>query len=65
MLRSRNSQRKEPDLATQRKVVDAFLAASRDGDFDALVALLDPDVLLRADRGAMPAGAWRSGVRRR
>jgi ketosteroid isomerase-like protein len=59
MLRSRNSQRKEPDLATQRKVVDAFLAASRDGDFDALVALLDPDVLLRADRDAMPAGAWR------
>ena len=59
MLRSRNSQRKEPDLATQREVVDAFLAASRDGDFDALVALLDPDVLLRADRGAMPAGAWR------
>ena len=57
MLRSRNSQRKEPDLATQRKVVDAFLAASRDGDFDALVALLDPDVVLRADRGAVPAGA--------
>ena len=59
MLRSRKSQPKEPDLATQRKVVDAFLAASRDGDFDALVALLDPDVVLRADRGAVPAGAWR------
>ena len=37
------------DLARQREVVDAFLAASREGDFDALVALLDPDVVLRAD----------------
>src|SRR3989440_9624440 len=34
----------EPDLARQRKVVDAFLAASRGGDFDALLAVLDPDV---------------------
>ncbi len=49
----------DTDLATQRKVVEAFLAGSREGDFDALVALLDPDVVLRADRGAMPAGAWR------
>jgi RNA polymerase sigma factor (sigma-70 family) len=38
-------------LAEQWKVVDAFLAASRDGDFDALVAVLDPDVVLRADGG--------------
>jgi RNA polymerase sigma factor (sigma-70 family) len=37
------------DLARQREVVDAFLAASRDGDFEALVALLDPNVVLRAD----------------
>ena len=37
------------DVARQREVVDAFLAASRDGDFEALVALLDPDVVLRAD----------------
>src|SRR5918996_939495 len=37
------------DLARQREVVDAFLTASRDGDFEALVALLDPDVVLRAD----------------
>jgi RNA polymerase sigma factor (sigma-70 family) len=37
------------DLARQREVVDAFLVASRDGDFEALVALLDPDVVLRAD----------------
>jgi RNA polymerase sigma-70 factor (ECF subfamily) len=39
----------ETDLTRQRAVVDAFLAASRDGDFDALLALLDPDVVLRAD----------------
>jgi RNA polymerase sigma factor (sigma-70 family) len=42
----------DADLERQREVVDAFLAASRDGDFDALVALLDPDVVLRIDRGA-------------
>src|ERR687891_2549915 len=42
----------DDDLARQREVVDAFLAASRGGDFDALLALLDPDVVLRADRGA-------------
>jgi RNA polymerase sigma-70 factor (ECF subfamily) len=41
----------EPDLAQQRRVVDAFLAAAREGDFDALVAVLDPDVVFRADRG--------------
>ncbi len=38
------------DLALQRKVVDAFIAAARGGDFDALIAVLDPDVVLRADR---------------
>jgi RNA polymerase sigma factor (sigma-70 family) len=41
----------DPDLTRQREVVDAFLAASRGGDFDALVAVLDPDVVLRADTG--------------
>ena len=41
------------DLARQREVVDAFFAASRNGDFDALVAVLDPDVVLRSDGGAM------------
>ena len=46
----------DPDLARQRQVVDAFLAAARGGDFDALVAVLDPDVVLRADRGAVGAG---------
>jgi RNA polymerase sigma factor (sigma-70 family) len=49
----------EVDLARQRAVVDAFLAAARGGDFAALVAVLDPDVVLRADRGAVPAGASR------
>ena len=39
-------------LDAQREVVDAFLAAARDGDFDRLVAVLDPDVVLRADLGA-------------
>jgi RNA polymerase sigma factor (sigma-70 family) len=49
----------DADLSRQREVVNAFLAASRDGDFDALVAVLDPDVVLRADTGAgaLPPGA--------
>jgi RNA polymerase sigma factor (sigma-70 family) len=51
--RVRGSPEPDPDLARQREVVDAFFAASRDGDFDALVALLDPDVELRIDGGAM------------
>jgi RNA polymerase sigma factor (sigma-70 family) len=42
----------DPDLATQWRVVDAFLAAARGGDLGALVAILDPDVVLRADGGA-------------
>jgi len=41
----------EIDLERQREVVDAFLAAARSGDFEALVAVLDPEVLLRVDRG--------------
>src|SRR3954471_17213093 len=45
----------DPDVAAQREVVDAFLAAARDGDLGRLVALLDPDVVLRLDRGAVPA----------
>jgi RNA polymerase sigma factor (sigma-70 family) len=47
----------DADLTRQREVVDAFLAASRSGDFDALLAVLDPDVVLRLDRGAVPPGA--------
>ncbi len=38
-------------------MVDAFFAAARDGDFDALVAVLDPGVVLRSEGGALPAGA--------
>ncbi len=49
----------DTDLTRQREVVDAFLAASRGGDFDALLAVLDPDVVLRADRAAVAAGASR------
>src|SRR5215213_10299342 len=41
----------DPDLAEQRRVVDAFFAASREGDFEGLVAVLDPDVVLRSDGG--------------
>jgi RNA polymerase sigma factor (sigma-70 family) len=44
----------DPDLRRQREVVDAFFAATRDGDFDALVAVLDPDVVLRANGGDAP-----------
>jgi RNA polymerase sigma factor (sigma-70 family) len=49
----------DADLARQRAVVDAFFAAAREGDFAALVAVLDPDVVVRADAGAVPMGAWR------
>jgi RNA polymerase sigma-70 factor (ECF subfamily) len=42
----------DTDLQRQREVVDAFFAASRDGDFEALVAVLDPDVVLRSDGGS-------------
>jgi RNA polymerase sigma factor (sigma-70 family) len=42
----------DADLSRQREVVEAFLAAARGGDFDALIAVLDPDVVLRADVGA-------------
>src|ERR1700677_2372898 len=50
------------DVQRQREVVDAFLAAARDGDFDALLAVLDPDVVVRADQGAVPAGAAGAGA---
>jgi len=49
----------DADLTRSREVVDAFLAASRNGDFDALLAVLDPDVVFRHDRTAVPAGASR------
>ncbi len=47
----------DADLETQRDVIDAFLAAAREGDFDRLVAVLDPDVVLRQDFG--PVGGSR------
>ncbi|MFE9480867.1 sigma-70 family RNA polymerase sigma factor [Streptomyces spororaveus] len=47
----------EADLTRRRRVVDAFLAATRGGDFDALVALLHPDVVLRADKAVGPTPA--------
>jgi RNA polymerase sigma-70 factor (ECF subfamily) len=45
------------DLASRRQVVEAFLAASRGGDFAALLTLLDPDVVLRSDPAAVATGA--------
>ena len=54
----------DADLPRRRKVVEAFLAASRGGDFEALLALLDPDVVLHADRfvGPSPAPILLRGV---
>jgi hypothetical protein len=49
----------DADLTRQREVVDAFLAAARGGDFEALVAVLDPDVVLRSDGGVVRAGLSR------
>lgn len=50
-VRGINPQAPEADIARQREVVDAFFAAAHKGDFDALVAVLDPDVVLRSDGG--------------
>ena len=49
----------ETDLARQREAVEAFLAAAREGDFDALLSVLDPNVVLRADYAAVLATAGR------
>src|SRR5438477_10053970 len=46
----------DADVTRQRAVVDAFLAASRSGDFEALLAVLDPNVLLRADAASVRMG---------
>jgi RNA polymerase sigma factor (sigma-70 family) len=45
------------DLRQQRRIVDAFLAAQREGNFEELVALLDPDIVLRADGGALASAS--------
>jgi RNA polymerase sigma-70 factor (ECF subfamily) len=47
----------DADVSRQRKIVDAFLAASHDGDFEGLLAVLDPDVVLRADSAAQRLGS--------
>jgi RNA polymerase sigma factor (sigma-70 family) len=52
----------DADLTAQWEVVEAFLAAARNGDFDALVAVLDPDVVLRADGGATGQSAHVRGA---
>jgi RNA polymerase sigma-70 factor, ECF subfamily len=52
----------DADLETQREVVDAFLAAAREGDFERLVAVLDPDVVVRADFGAAGGSRETRGV---
>jgi len=52
----------DADRERQRVVVDAFLAASRDGDFEALLAMLDPEVVLRADPTAVAIAASRPGA---
>ncbi|ELS58690.1 RNA polymerase sigma factor SigJ [Streptomyces viridochromogenes] len=52
----------EPDPGRQRRALDAFVAASRAGDFEALLAVLDPDVVLRADAGPLVAGIAASKV---
>jgi hypothetical protein len=52
----------DTDIARQTKIVNAFLAASRSGDFAALLAVFDPDVVLHADAAAVQAGAL-AGIR--
>lgn len=52
----------EPDPGLQRKVLDAFMAASRAGDFEALLAVLDPGIVLRVDSGPLVGGAAASKV---
>jgi RNA polymerase sigma factor (sigma-70 family) len=47
----------DPDVREQRRVIDAFLAASRAGDFEALLEVLDPDVVFRLDTGGVPPRA--------
>ena len=57
--RVRGARVPDVDRVRQRELVDAFLAAARAADFDALVAVLDPDVVLQIDRGPRPRGASR------
>lgn len=52
----------DSDLGSRRRIVDAFLAAARGGDFDALVALLDPEIVARSDGGTLRPGLLRRGA---
>jgi RNA polymerase sigma-70 factor (ECF subfamily) len=52
-----DAERQPGEIARRREVVNAFLAASREGDFDALLTMLDPDIVLRADAAAAQMGA--------
>src|SRR5579862_913958 len=52
----------DADLGTQWRVLEAFAAAARDGDFEALVAILDPDVVLRADGGVTGPSHYARGA---
>jgi RNA polymerase sigma factor (sigma-70 family) len=52
----------DPDRREQRRVVDAFLTAARGGDFEALVAVLDPDVVARSDGGPLRPGGLTRGA---
>lgn len=54
--RARTQERQDADLTTSRTVVEAFLTASRAGNFDALLTVLDPDVALRFDPLTLPSG---------
>jgi RNA polymerase sigma-70 factor (ECF subfamily) len=47
----------DADLERKRRIVDAFLAASKNGDFEGLLAVLDPDVVFRADQAAVRLGS--------
>ena len=66
--RVRGSETPNPDLVRQREVVDAFLAALRAGDFEGLLAVLDPDLVVRAEMAAgaptevRGAAAWAKGA---
>jgi RNA polymerase sigma-70 factor (ECF subfamily) len=57
--RVRGAPEPDPDIVAQREVVAAFLAAAREGDFEALLRVLDPGVVLRVDTGALAAVALR------
>ncbi len=59
--RVRGTQAAAADISVHRELVSAFLAASRDGDFERLIAVLSPEVVLRADEAALRAAAARPG----